>query len=352
MSSSQVPTRRLGNHNDSPEIPILGLGMMGLSAFYGTKRSDEDRLALLDRAFELGCTHWDSAAMYGDSEDLLGTWFEKTGNRNKVFLATKFGNKALPDGKRVICNDPEYIREEVENSLRRLKTDYIDLLYCHRISGDVTVEDIVTTMKELVDAGKVRYLGFSECGTKTLRAASKVHPIHAYQIEYSPFSMDIHQTSAEGGQSVYETCKELGIAVVAYSPIGRGMLTGQIRSIDDFEAGDFRRTVPRFSPENFHKNMELVDALKKIASRKGCTSGQLTLAWMMKQDSVFPIPGTTKITNLEENLGANAVLQTLTEADQGEITEVIQKAEVHGTRYAAQFMGLLMRDAPSKAEQK
>lgn len=218
----------------------------------------------------------------------------------------------------------------------------------HRISGDVAIEDIVATMKELVDAGKVRYLGFSECGAKTLRAASRVHPIHAYQIEYSPFSMDIHKTSAQGEQTLYETCKELGIAVVAYSPIGRGMLTGQIKSIDGFEAGDFRRTMPRFSAENFGKNMQLVDALKSIAERKGCTPGQLTLAWMMKQDLMFPIPGTTRIANLEENLGAAAVYQTLTDEEQKEITEVVQKAEVHGTRYAAQFMGLLMRDAPTK----
>lgn len=342
-TTKNIPTRPLGR--DGPEIPILGLGLMGLSSFYGTAPSDEERFTFLDKAHELGCTHWDSAQLYGDSEELLGKWFERTGKRSEIFLATKFGNKVSPDGGREICNEPEFIREAVATSLKRLKTDYIDLLYVHRISGKTPIEDVIETMKEFVVSGQVKYLGLSECGVDTLVRASKIHPIAAYQIEYSPFSMDIEFPSV----GLAKTCRDLGIAIVAYSPLGRGMLTGQYKSIDDFDEGDFRRTVPRFSKENFPKNLQLVESLQKIAERKGCTSGQLTLAWMMKQEGVFPIPGTKKIPYLEENLGANGVFGELSDEEVKEIREAIDAAEVHGTRYAAHLMGVLVRDTPPRA---
>ncbi|GAB1321072.1 hypothetical protein MFIFM68171_11282 [Madurella fahalii] len=340
--STSIPIRQLGRNG--PTIPIQGLGLMGLSTFYGALPPDEERLRLLDRAHELGCVHWDSAALYGDSEELLGRWFERTGKRNDIFLATKFGNYVRPDGGREFRNDPEYIRMAVKESLRRLKTDYIDLLYCHRISGKTPIEDVVETMKEFVLSGQVRYLGISECGADTLRRASKVFPIHAYQIEYSPFSMDIEQP----GIDLAKTCRELGIAIVAYSPLGRGMLTGQYKSPDDFVEGDFRRAVPRFSAENFPRNMQLVDKIKAIADRKGCTPGQLTLAWMMKQEMVFPIPGTKRIKYLEENFAANDVYLTLTDEEEKEIREAIEKAEVHGTRYPVVMMGALVKDTPPR----
>ncbi|KAI1154383.1 putative aldo-keto reductase [Nemania diffusa] len=337
--SRALPTRTLGPNG--PQIPALGLGLMGLSSFYGVPPSDEERLKLLDRAYELGCTHWDSAALYGDSEELLGKWFQRTGKRKDIFLATKFGNHVTPEGGRVINNDPDYIRKAVAQSMTRLQTDHIDLLYCHRFKGDVPVEQIIATMKEFVDAGKVSYLGLSECGVDTLKRAAKVHPIHAYQIEYSPFSRDIEFPEV----GLLKTCRSLGISVVAYSPLGRGMLTGQYKSLDDFDEDDFRRTIPRFSQENFHKNIELVNKLKEIAERKSCTSGQLSLAWLMKQgDDIFTIPGTKKIKYLEENVGSCAV--QLTDDEEREIRIAIESAEVHGTRVSASHLTLLVKDTP------
>lgn len=336
-----VILRRLGRNG--PYIPALGLGLMGLSSFYGSPPPDEERLAFLDRAYELGCTHWDSAALYGDSEELLGRWFQRTGKRQEIFLATKFGNKVTPDGGREICNDAEYIRQSVAESLERLQTDYIDLLYCHRFSGKTPVEEIVATMKEFVDAGKVRFIGFSECGVDTLERGSAVHPIAAYQIEYSPFSMDIEDPSV----GLLAACRRLGIATVAYSPLGRGMLTGKYKSPDDFGPGDFRRTIPRFSAENFDKNLQLVHTLEELAVQKGCTSGQLTLAWMIRQgDDIFPIPGTKKTQYLEENLGAYDV--ELTDEENTLIREAIERAEVHGTRVAAHLMVALVKDTPPR----
>jgi aryl-alcohol dehydrogenase-like predicted oxidoreductase len=193
----------------------------------------------------------------------------------------------------------------------------------------------------VASAGKVKYLGLSECGTDTLRRACKVHQIHAYQIEYSPFSMDIEKPEP----CLLQTCRELGIATIAYSPLGRGMLTGQYKSIDDFDENDFRRSIPRFSRENFPKNIQLVDTLKKIADQKNCTSGQLSLAWLMNQgDDIFPIPGTKKVQYLEENMGAYKV--NLTPEEDARIRKAIEHAEVHGTRVAETLMGALLMDTP------
>jgi len=247
-----------------------------------------------------------------------------------------------PEGGREIRNDRDYIHQAVATSLGRLQTDYIDLLYCHRFSGKTPVEEIVATMKEYVDRGIVKYLGLSECGVDTLRRASKVHQIHAYQIEYSPFSLDIEKPET----GLLQTCRELGIATVAYSPLGRGMLTGQYQSIDDFDENDFRRSIPRFSRENFSRNLQLVDALKAIADEKGCTSGQLSLAWLINQgDDIFPIPGTKRIKYLEENMGALNVV--LTPEEDKLIRQAIERAEVYGTRVAETLMGGLVMDTPS-----
>ncbi|MCJ1373879.1 hypothetical protein MMC20_005109 [Loxospora ochrophaea] len=343
----KLKTKQLGK--DGPQVSVLGYGCMGLSwcshlyeAFYGATTSDEERFKVLDRAYELGCTHWDSAALYGDSEVLLGKWFKRTGKRNEIFLVTKFGNHHLPNGGREIRNDPEYIRKAVAESLERFQTDYIDLLYCHRFNGKVPVETVVGTMKEFVDSGKVKYLGLSECTAETLRRANKIHQINAFQIEYSPFSMDIEDPKI----GLLKTCRELGIATVAYSPLGRGMLTGQYKSVDDFDADDFRRTVPRFSAENFPKNLKLVDTLKAIADKKNASPGQLTLAWMMYQgDDIFPIPGTKKIKYLEDNLGADKV--ELTPEENTAIRKAIESAEVSGSRYADHLMSSLLVDTPA-----
>ncbi|KAI4223053.1 MAG: hypothetical protein L6R36_005702 [Xanthoria steineri] len=341
--ATRLPKRTLGRNG--PQVPALGFGLMGLSSFYGVPTPDSERFALLDRAHELGCTHWDSAALYGDSEELLGKWFQRTGKRKDIFLATKFGNHVTPDGGREIRNDSEYIHMAVAKSLERLQTDYVDLLYwhpaSHRFSGKTPVEKIVSTMKEYVAAGKVKYLGLSECTASTLRRACKIHPIHAYQIEYSPFSLDIEKEET----ALLATCRELGIATVAYSPLGRGMLTGQYTSIEDFDANDYRRSIPRFSNENFGRNLQLVEVLKGIAEKKGCTSGQLTLAWLMCQGAdILPIPGTKKIKYLEENVGALKV--HLTEKEEKFIREAVKGAEVWGTRVAATLMGGLVMDTP------
>jgi len=336
----KLPSRKLGRNG--PELPALGLGLMGLSTFYGKPGSDEERFEFLDRAYELGCTHWDSAQMYGDSEVLLGKWFKRTGKRSEIFLTTKFGNHVTPEGGREIRNDADYIRSSVAESFEKLQTDYIDLLYCHRFTGKIPVETIVTVMKEFVDAGKVKYLGLSECGVDTLQRAVKIHPIHAYQIEYSPFSMDVEKPEI----GLLDCCRELGIALVAYSPLGRGILTGQYKSVDDFDEGDFRRTIPRFSTKkNFDKNLELVYLLQRIGEKKGATSGQVTLAWMIKQDPlIFPIPGTKKIKYLEENI--KALYVELTDEEDKEIRHAIENAEVVGTRVAEHLMDVLLVDTP------
>ncbi|KAF7864496.1 hypothetical protein EAF04_006629 [Stromatinia cepivora] len=346
-SSTKLPTRALGRNG--PQIPALGLGLMGLSTFYGKPGSDEERFEFLDRAYELGCTHWDSAQMYGDNEVLLGKWFTRTGKRSEMaayccldFPDYQFGNHVTPEGGREIRNDAEYIRQSVAESFEKLQTDYIDLLYCHRFTGTIPVETIVTVMKEFVDAGKVRYLGLSECGVDTLERAVKIHPIHAYQIEYSPFSMDVEKPEV----GLLDCCKRLGIALVAYSPLGRGILTGQYRSVDDFDKDDFRRTIPRFATqENFDKNLKLVDTITAIGKTKNASPGQVTLAWMIKQDPlIFPIPGTKKIKYLEENIGALYI--DLTDEEDKQIRHAIESAEVVGTRVAEHLMGVLVVDTP------
>ncbi|PVH71527.1 Aldo/keto reductase [Cadophora sp. DSE1049] len=290
-------TRKLGK--DGPEVPALGFGLMGLSAFYGTPDSDEERFKVLDRAFELGETFWDSADVYADSEELVAKWFARTGKRAEIFVATKFGVTAGEDGSLKMDSSPECVKKACEKSLMRLGVECIDLYYCHRV-GDTPIEETVKAMVELKKDGKIKYLGLSEISSKTLRRACKVHHISAVQIEYSPFALDIEHPDI----GLLNTCQELGVAVVAYSPLGRGMLTGAYKSPDDFEPGDFRTYAPRFSAENFPKNLKLIEDLGTIAKMKGCTTGQLTLAWLLAQgNDVFPIPGTKKIKYLEENLG-------------------------------------------------
>ncbi|KAL2167333.1 hypothetical protein VTG60DRAFT_1403 [Thermothelomyces hinnuleus] len=302
---AKLPTCKLGK--DGPEITALGFGLMGLSTAYGSVGSDEERLRVLDRAWELGCTNWDSADMYGDSEDLVGKWFALHPERRAdVFLATKFGLSpgVRADGSRglVIDSSPEYCRARCEKSLRRLGVDSIDLYYVHRVDGKTPIEKTMAELVKLKEEGKIKYIGISACSAATLRRACAVGPVHAYQVEYSPWALDI-----EGPESghVLAACRELGVSVFAYSPLGRGFLTGQIRSPDDFEPGDLRRLFPRFSKENFPKNLELVDRFKQLAAQKGCTPGQLAMAWLLAQGpDVIPIPGTKNIKYLEENVGA------------------------------------------------
>ncbi|KAI9880984.1 MAG: hypothetical protein M1830_009478 [Pleopsidium flavum] len=335
----QLPTRQLGKNG--PQVTALGFGGMGLSAFYGKPTPDEERFGVLDRAYELGELHWDSADVYGDNEDLIGKWFKRTGKRNEIFLATKFGNVFTPDGNRTIKSDPEYVKEACAKSLKRLGIETIDLYYCHRLDGKTPIEKTVQAMAELKKEGKIKYLGLSECSSTSLRRAHAIHPISAVQIEYSPFSLDIEDPQI----NLLSTCRELGVAVVAYSPLGRGFVTGQYKSRDDFEEDDFRRLSPRFSEENFPKNLKLVDEIAALAKSKGCTPGQLTLAWLLKQgNDIIPIPGTKKVKYLEENLAALKV--DLSKDEVAEIRKAVENAEVHGGRYPEAMAGALFADTP------
>ncbi|KAI9807636.1 MAG: hypothetical protein M1825_005577 [Sarcosagium campestre] len=333
------PTRKLGKNG--PDVPALGFGAMGLSMAYGDGGDDESRLQLLDRAFELGERFWDTADVYNDNEDLLGKWFKRTGHRDKIFLATKFAIKYDPVAQAVTTDSsPEYVKQACATSLKRLGVEHIDLYYCHRLDKTTPIEKTVEAMAELKKEGKIRYIGLSEVSAETLRRASKVTHIDALQIEYSPFAMEIEDPKI----NVLKTCRELGIATVAYSPLSRGFVTGTIRSNADIADDDFRKHIPRFSDEHFPNNLKLVDALKDLAEKKKCTPSQLTLAWLLAQgDDIFPIPGTKKIKYLEENLGAVKV--QLSAEENAAIRKVVENATVMGERYPAAMLGNLFADS-------
>jgi aryl-alcohol dehydrogenase-like predicted oxidoreductase len=280
-------------------VPALGLGCMGMSEFYGTADEGE-ALATIHRALDLGVTFLDTADMYGPftNERLVGRAIE--GRREGVVLATKFGNERGEDGSRKGVNGrPEYVRRAADASLQRLGVEVIDLYYQHRVDPDTPVEETWGAMKELVDAGKVRYLGISEAAPETIRRAHSVHPVTAVQTELSLWTRDPQD------DGVLDAVREIGAGFVAYSPIGRGFLSGQIRSIDDLEPDDFRRQNPRFQGENFQKNLGLVDRVREIAADKGVTASQLALAWVLHQgEDVVAIPGTKRVRYLEENAAA------------------------------------------------
>lgn len=335
----QFPTRKLGKNG--PQVTALGMGLMGLSAFYGKPKPDEERMKFLDHIYEAGERFWDSADMYGDNEDLIGRWFkDNPDKRSSIFLATKFANYVDPKtGARSVHNEPEYIQSACDKSLSRLGLDYIDLYYCHRVKASQPIEVTVSEMKKLQEVGKVKYLGLSECSADTLRRACKIVHIDAVQIEYSPFTMDIEDPKI----ALLQACRDLGVATVAYSPLGRGFLTGSIRSPDDFEEGDFRSFAPRFSKENFHKNLELVDAIKELADAKGCTAGQLVLAFLLAQgDDIIPIPGTTRTKNFDENMDALKI--EFSKEDNEKIRKAISNTEVKGGRYPEAFASALFVD--------
>ena len=311
-------------------VPELGLGCMGMSQSYGPG-DDQESVATIQRALELGMTFLDTADMYGPftNERLLGRAI--AGRRDEVVLATKFGNQRRADGSWVRVNgEPDYVRRACDESLERLGVDHIDLYYQHRVDRSVPVEDTWGAMAELVDAGKVRYLGISEAAPATVRRAHAVHPISAGQYEWSLFTRDLED-------EVLATLRELGIGVVAYSPLGRGFLSGRITSPDDFGEDDFRRNHPRFSGENFARNLELVGRVKELAASKGATPSQLAIAWVLAQgDDVVPIPGTKRRRYLEENAGALEV--ELTGEDLAAIEEVTPRGSAAGARYTPQHM--------------
>jgi aryl-alcohol dehydrogenase-like predicted oxidoreductase len=311
-------------------VPELGLGCMGMSQSYGPG-DDQESVATIHRALELGMTFLDTADMYGPftNERLVGRAI--AGRRDEVVLATKFGNQRRADGSWVRVNgEPDYVRRACDESLERLGVDHIDLYYQHRVDRSVPVEDTWGAMAELVEAGKVRYLGISEAAAATVRRAHAVHPISAGQYEWSLFTRDLED-------EVLATLRELGIGVVAYSPLGRGFLSGRITSPDDFGEDDFRHNHPRFSGENFSRNLELVERVKQLAAGKGATPSQLAIAWVLAQgDDVVPIPGTKRRRYLEENAGALEV--ELTGEDLAAIEEVTPRGSAAGARYTPQHM--------------
>jgi aryl-alcohol dehydrogenase-like predicted oxidoreductase len=328
-----MDTRTLGA--EGLEVSESGLGCMGMSEFYGTS-DEEESIATIHRAIELGINFLDTADAYGPftNERLVGRAIQ--GRRDEVVLATKFGNERKEDGTRLGVNGkPEYVRRACDASLSRLGVDHIDLYYQHRVDPDTPVEETWGAMAELVEAGKARYLGISEAAPETIRRAHAVHPITALQTEYSLWSRDVED-------EILPTVRELGIGFVAYSPLGRGFLTGQIRRFEDLPEDDFRRTSPRFQGENFKKNLDLVEQVRKVADEKGVTPGQLALGWLLHQgEDIVPIPGTKRRKYLEEN--AAAVDVTLTEEDLRRIDEVAPKGVAAGERYPEALMRTINR---------
>ncbi|KIJ58187.1 hypothetical protein HYDPIDRAFT_96218 [Hydnomerulius pinastri MD-312] len=330
------PTRKIGQH----DVSAIGFGAMGISAFYGDIEPDEERFKVLDAALENGCTFWDTANIYGDSEELIGKWFKRTGKRNEIFLATKFGIVRDRPTSHGVDGSAKNVEESFKTSLDRLGVESVDLYYLHRPDPEVPIEVTVGAMANLVKQGKVKYLGLSECSADTLRRACAVHKIDAVQVEYSPFTLDIEDPKI----AVLKTARELGIKIIAYSPLGRGLITGQYKSPDDFDATDFRRLVPRYSKENFPNILKLADALKKVGEKYNATAGQVALAWLLAQgDDVIPIPGTKKIKYLKENL--DAVKVTLSPESIQEVRNIAEKADwATGDRYPTSSMKLLFAE--------
>ena len=333
MNSHKMPRRTLGKSTLS--VSALGLGCMGMSEFYG-QRDDEQSIRVIHRSLDLGMDFLDTADMYGvgANEELVGKAIH--GKRDKVILATKFGNVRGTDGSfKGVNGKPEYVRSACEASLKRLGVDSVDLYYQHRVDPNTPIEETVGAMAELVRQGKVRHLGLSEASTQTLRRAVKIHPIAALQTEYSLWTRDVET-------EILPTCRELGIGFVAYSPLGRGFLTGQFKKFEDLPANDRRRDFPRFQGENFDKNLQLVKQLEQMAAKKRCQPSQLALAWVLSRgQDIVPIPGTKRLKYLEEN--AAAVEVKLSAAELHQIESVIPAGAAIGDRYHAGGMAAVNR---------
>lgn len=329
-----MKTRTLGPLG--PEVSAIGLGCMGMAAFYGQASSEDQATAVIHRALDLGLNFFDTAEMYGPHTNEVQVGKALKGRRGQAFVATKFGIGYNADRTGLaVDGSPANVRRAIEGSLQRLGMDHVDLFYLHRVDPNTPIEETVGAMAKLVTEGKVRFLGLSEAAPETLRRAHATHPITALQTEYSLWSR-------EPEEGLFDVTRELGIGFVPYSPLGRGFLSGDIKSIDDLAADDYRRQNPRFQGENFQKNMDLVAAVTAIASDKGVTAAQLALAWVLAQgDDLVPIPGTRRIPTLEDNIAATEIV--LTPEDLARIEAVFPKGAASGHRYAEGARGALNR---------
>jgi aryl-alcohol dehydrogenase-like predicted oxidoreductase len=329
-----MKTRTLGR--SGPEVSAIGLGCMGMAAFYGQASDETQATAVIHRALDLGLNFFDTAEMYGPHTNEIQVGTALKDRRDKAFVATKFGIGYNADRTALtVDGSPANVRRAIEGSLKRLGMDHVDLYYLHRVDPNTPIEETVGAMGELVKEGKVRFIGLSEANPETLRKGHAAHPITALQTEYSLWSR-------EPEDELLATCDELGIGFVPYSPLGRGFLSGDITSIDDLEPGDFRRSNPRFMGENFQKNLDLVEAVKGIAADKGVTAAQLALAWVLAQgEHLVPIPGTRRIPTLEDNIAAADLV--LTPEDLSRIEAIFPKGAASGHRYAEAARSALNR---------
>ena len=329
-----MKTRKLGR--SGPEVSAIGLGCMGMAAFYGQASDEAQATAVIHRALDLGVTLFDTAEMYGPHTNEIQLGKALAGRRDRAFVATKFGIGYNADRSALaVDGSPANVRRAIEGSLKRLNVEHVDLYYLHRVDPNTPIEDTVGAMGELVTEGKVRFLGLSEAAPETLRRGHATHPITALQTEYSLWTRDPED-------ELLAVCDELGVGFVPYSPLGRGFLSGEIKSVDDLAADDFRRSNPRFMGENFQKNLDLVEAVKGIAADKGVTAAQLALAWVLAQGPhLVPIPGTRRIRTLEENVAAADL--TLTAEDLARIDAVFPQGAAAGHRYAKAARSALNR---------
>ncbi|KAH9913532.1 NADP-dependent oxidoreductase domain-containing protein [Fomitopsis serialis] len=349
MAAKTYLTRKLGANG--PAVSAIGFGAMGVGTYYGQTDSEEV-FKTLTYAADRGVTFWDTSDVYGSSEETIGKWFSTTGRRSEVFLATKFGSVDINLVAKQIYKQnskPAYIRQQLEASLKKLQTEWVDLYYQHRVDPEVPIEVVMETLGELVKSGKIKYIGLSECSIDVLRRAKAVpfagEKLVACQMEFSPFEVGIEKSG------FVAAARELGVAVVAYSPLGRGMITGRFKSRAEFEPADIRQMMPRFADENFPKNLGVVDEFRAIASKYSVTPGQIALAWILAEHPDFvPIPGTRTVERLEEN--AKAAEITLSLEDVKALRTAVEAADVQGERFPAQFASLMHAECISLDEWK